>query len=204
MSEESYEPRPYSAAAADRNQQPLLEVLREVFAQPADILEIGSGTGQHAVFFAHHLPWLRWQPSDQARFVPGIRSRVAHAQLPNLLPPLTLDVNQPWPVESVGGVFSANTAHIMGWPTVSAMFIGVGRVLAKGGAFALYGPFNYDGKFTSDSNRQFDAMLRARSPEMGVRDFERLDELARLQGLRLVSDYEMPANNRTLVWRRAL
>lgn len=161
--------RPYSAAA-ERNQGPLLTVLREVFPQPGLILEIGSGTGQHAVHFARHLPWLRWQPSDQASYLDAVRSWTVPAALPNLLSPLELDVTRPWPIERADGVFSANTAHIMGWPAVEAMFAGVARILPEGGRFALYGPFNYGGEFTSDSNRQFDAMLRARDPEMGLRD----------------------------------
>lgn len=193
--------RPYSAAA-DRNQGPLLEVLREVFPRPGLILEIGSGTGQHAVHFAAHLPWLRWQPTEQARFVRTLRSWTGPAELSNLLAPQVLDVNGPWPLDQADGVFSANTAHIMSWPTVEAMFAGVGSILAPGGRLALYGPFNYGGEFTSDSNRQFDAMLRSRSPEMGVRDFEQVDALAASHGLELIADHPMPANNRTLVWER--
>ena len=196
------ESRPYAEAAA-RNEQPILAVLREEFAAPGSILEIGSGTGQHAVAFARQMPWLIWQPTDLTRYLPGIRAWTAPARLPNLLPPLQLDVTAtPWPVTQADGVFAANTAHIMPWEAVVAMFAGVAALLPAGGRFCLYGPFNYRGRYTSDSNRQFDAMLRARSPLMGIRDVEALQPLAQAGGLALRADHAMPANNRILVWER--
>ncbi|MGZ3701913.1 MAG: DUF938 domain-containing protein, partial [Bdellovibrionota bacterium] len=142
-----------------------------------------------------------WQPSDVEENLPGIREWVGEAQLPNVLPPIALDVRGPWPPSTYSAVFSANAVHIMGWPAVEAMFAGIGKVLEPGGVLALYGPFNYGGKFTSESNERFDRWLKMENPESGVRDFEALDALARGIGLRLARDYAMPANNRTLVWR---
>ncbi len=186
-----------------QNQQPILEVIREVFTQPGILLEIGSGTGQHAAWLPQHLPHLIWQPSDRAENLPSIRSWVAEAGLPNVLEPLELDVTQkPWPVVAADHVFSANTVHIMAWPMVEAMFEGIGEVLKAGGSFCLYGPFNYNGSFTSESNARFDLWLKDRDPQSGVRDFEALDELARRAGMTLSGDFEMPANNRILHWEK--
>lgn len=194
--------KPFSEAC-ERNKEPILAVLREAFASARDVLEIGSGTGQHAVYFAAHLPHLAWQPSDLPANHPGIRAWIADAKLPNLRPPLALDVHAPdWPVRSVDAVFSANTAHIMAWDGVVAMFAGVGRVLAPDGTFVLYGPFKYGGEHTSPSNARFDVSLRSRDPSSGIRDFESVDALAREGGLALEHDHPMPANNRTLVWRK--
>lgn len=194
--------KPYSEAC-EQNKEPILAVLREVFTEPGLILEIGAGTGQHAVHFARALPHLDWQPTDQADYLPGIRQWIAEADLPNLRPPLELDVCSPaWPIAQAAGVFSANTTHIMDWPAVENLFRGVGRVLQPGGAFCLYGPFNYDGRYTSASNAQFDALLKQRDPASGIRDFADLDRLAQDNRLRFQRDYPMPVNNRTLVWVR--
>jgi len=196
--------KPFAESCVE-NQLPILEVLRIEFAAVRQVLEIGSGTGQHAVFFAEQLPHLFWQTSDVADYHPGIQAWIDDAGLGNVHPPLALDVrHDPWPVESFDGVFSANTAHIMGWPEVEAMFAGIGRVLAPGGRFCLYGPFNYGGKFTSASNARFDQWLKARDPNSGVRNFEDLDRLAAAAGMCLVQDYAMPANNRSLVWSKLL
>jgi len=196
-------PRKPYAESSEQNQDPILEVLREVLATATRVLEIGSGTGQHAVHFGRHLPHLVWVPTELAENLPGIRLWLAEAALPNVEPPRVLDVKQPvWAVGNVDAVFSANTAHIMGWDLVTAMFAGVGRLLPEGGVFALYGPFHYGGEPTSPSNARFDAMLRARDPAMGVRNFEDVDALAQRAGLRLWRDCAMPVNNRTLVWRR--
>lgn len=195
--------KPY-AASSDENKEPILSVLREVLAGSRRVLEIGSGTGQHAVHFGLHLAHVVWLPSDLPEHLPGIRLWWEEAALPNVAAPLALDVNEPdWPVAEVDAVFSANTAHIMDWTSVGAMFTGVGRVLREGGVFALYGPFHYGGQPTSASNARFDASLRARNPAMGVRNFEDLDALARAAGMRLQRDYPMPVNNRTLVWEKA-
>ena len=192
------------APACDRNRDPILEVLREHFADRRRVLEIGSGTGQHAMYFARAMPWLQWQASDVADNLPGIRAWLDEARLPNTPAPLALDVLQPWPVVRADAVFTANTLHIMGWNGVQAFFRGVGQVLADApcGTLVAYGPFSYGGDYTSDSNREFDAWLKARDPQSGIRDFEAVDALAGEAGLRLEADIAMPANNRCLAWRR--
>ncbi len=194
--------KPYSEAC-EQNKEPILTVLRKVFATRKKVLEIGSGTGQHAVHFSRQLPHLLWQTSDLAENHDGILQWLAEADLDNVLAPLTLDVaSNSWPVDHVDGIFSANAIHIMSWDHVVKMFAGIGRVLEQGGIVCLYGPFNYDGRYTSDSNARFDGWLKMRDPDSGVRNFEDVDALARAQGLQLVQDYEMPANNRTLVWEK--
>jgi cyclopropane fatty-acyl-phospholipid synthase-like methyltransferase len=193
--------KPFSESCV-QNREPILAVLREVFADCRRVLEIGSGTGQHAVYFAPDLPHLSWQTADVPQHHAGIRLWLAEAMLPNVLPPLALDVSRTeWRTGRYDAVFSANTLHIMGWPEVERFFEGVGEVLETGGVLAVYGPFNYHGAFTSESNARFDAWLKARDPASGVRDFEAVDALARAQGLALERDTAMPANNRTLVWR---
>lgn len=201
--------RPY-APSSDRNREPILAVLSEHFSDRRQVLEIGSGTGQHAVYFAADMPWLTWQCSDRADALPGIRIWLAEANLPNTPPPVELDVSiGPWPRgddEDIDGrydaVFSANTLHIMSWSAVEAFFAGLNTVLTDDAIVAVYGPFNYGGAFTSASNQQFDEWLKARDPHSGVRDFEAVDALAAEIGLRLIEDAAMPANNRCLVWRR--
>jgi len=195
--------KPFSESCV-QNRNPILAVLREWFADRSTVLEIGSGTGQHAVYFGAELPHLVWQTADVAQHHAGIRAWLDDAARPNVLPPLTLDVSQmEWRSGRYDAVFSANTLHIMSWPEVEKFFEGVGKVLEAGGVLAVYGPFNYKGAFTSDSNARFDTWLKARDPASGVRDFEAVDALARAQGLVLQQDVAMPANNRTLVWRRA-
>jgi SAM-dependent methyltransferase len=192
------------ADACERNRGPILQVLRQWFTQPGSVLEIGAGTGQHAVHFAAHLPHLQWQPTDCAANLAGIGEWVSEAALPNLRAPLQLDVrDREWPVQTVDYAYSANTAHIMGWPEVELMFAGIARVLRPGGVFCLYGPFNRDGQFTSESNRAFDASLRARDPRMGIRDDQALHSLARQHGMTFATEHAMPANNRVLVWKRS-
>lgn len=191
------------AESCEQNKWPILDVLRQEFAQATRVLEIGSGTGQHAVFFAQQLPHLLWQTSDVAEYHAGIQDWLDEAGLHNVRPPLRLDVlADAWPQQSFDAVFSANTVHIMGWPEVEAMFAGIGAVLELGGRFCLYGPFNYGGRFTSDSNARFDQWLKARDPRSGVRNVEDLVALADAAGLRLLRDHAMPANNRSLVWIR--
>ncbi|MBK1723917.1 DUF938 domain-containing protein [Thiocystis violacea] len=194
--------KPY-APSCEENKAPILAVIGPLFRDARRLLEIGGGTGQHAVCFAAALPHLRWQTSDVADNLPGIRAWMDEAALPNLPPPLTLDVLGAWPEGPFDAVFSANTAHIMPVEAVAAMFRGVGEVLAPGGRFALYGPFNVDGGYTSDSNRRFDAWLKTQNPRMGLRDLEDLATLAEQQGLTLAANHAMPVNNRTLVWERA-
>jgi cyclopropane fatty-acyl-phospholipid synthase-like methyltransferase len=192
--------KPFSEAC-ERNREPILAILKRVFVDRKRVLEIGSGTGQHAAFFAPELPHLLWQASDVAENLPGIRQWVEEAEAPNLAEPMILDVDQEFPSIQVDAVFSANTCHIMSWPQVERMFAGAGRLLPKGGVFALYGPFSYHGRHTSESNARFDAMLRRNDPASGLRDFDAISALAKRADLALVEDNAMPANNRLLVWR---
>jgi cyclopropane fatty-acyl-phospholipid synthase-like methyltransferase len=193
--------KPYSEAC-EENKRPILDVIGPLFQEARHLLEIGSGTGQHAVFFAAALPHLVWQTSDCAHYLPGIRAWLDDAALPNLPPVRVLDVTGLWPDERFDAVFSANTTHIMSESQVETMFEGVGRVLVDGGHFVLYGPFNIGGRYTSESNARFDAMLRSRDRAMGIRDRDLLIRLARDNGMELIADHPMPVNNRTLVWQR--
>jgi SAM-dependent methyltransferase len=190
--------------AAERNKGPILEIIAREFAHTRCVLEIGSGTGQHAVHFAARLPHLAWQPSDTGEYLPELRERLRLQGGGNLRPVIELDVRtDPWPVEPVDGIFSANTLHIMSWSSVQEFFRGAGNVLRAPGVLCVYGPIRYGGRYTSESNAVFDDYLRKRDPESGIRDFEALDELARKQGLQLAADHAMPANNQLLVWKRA-
>jgi len=193
--------KPY-AESCDQNKAPILAALSRLFADSRRVLEIGSGTGQHAVHFAAAMPHLIWQTSDVVQNHPGIHAWLDEAALANVLYPLDLDVRGRWPDEAYDAIFSANTAHIMGWSEVERLFQGIGKVLEAGGCFALYGPFNYHGEYTSESNRRFDGWLKQRDPLSGIRDFSDLDLLARSHGLGFEEDIEMPVNNRILVWRR--
>ena len=192
------------APACERNKGPILEVLRRVFVDADDVLEIGSGTGQHAVWFAAGLPHLVWRTSELSPHHAGINAWIDDAGLDNLERPLALDVlRRPWPVAHAGAVFSANTAHYMHWPEVEAMFDGVAEVLAPGARFALYGPFARDGRHTSANNAAFDRMLRMHDPGFGVRDVGDLARIAAAGAMALEEDIPMPSNNRTLIWRKA-
>jgi SAM-dependent methyltransferase len=195
--------KPYSEAC-ERNQVPILEVLQVAFADRAKVLEIGSGTGQHAVHFARHLPHLTWRPSDREDNIAGIGLWRQEAGLPNLLEPIILDIDDVrWLDSGADAVFTANTLHIVSWPRVQRLFERVGTLLPSSGVLVVYGPFKYGGVHTSESNARFDLMLRQRDPRSGIRDFEKVNELAAAQGLMLAEDYAMPANNRTVVWVRA-
>ena len=185
--------KPFSEAC-ERNREPILAVLRRALGTRRKVLEIGSGTGQHAAFFSQALPHLTWQASDVAAHLPGIREWGVE--------PIELDVEGPWPRINADAAFTANTCHIMSWSQVEKMFAGLGAI-ATLESFCVYGPFNYGGKFTSESNARFDAMLRARDPLSGVRDFEEIVALAARQGMVLQEDNALPANNRLLVLRRA-
>jgi len=167
------------------------------------VLEIGSGTGQHAVYFGRCMPHLTWQTSDLPEQHPGINQWIEDAALPNVLPPLVLDVDEdPWPVDSADAVFTANTLHIAAWPSVQNMFAGVSPLLVPGGMFCVYGPFSYHGQHTSESNMRFDLALRARGLQSGIRDFGDVCELAQRNDMKLLHDHAMPANNRLLVFRK--
>ena len=195
------DPKPYSEACA-RNREPILEVLQRHFADRRRVLEIGSGTGQHAVHFAAAMAHLSWQTSERPAHLADLRPWLEEAALANLPPPLALDVAGPWPAARFDAVFTANTLHIMSWTHVCALFAALPGVLAPGALLAVYGPFNYGGTFTSPSNAAFDLWLKRRSSESGVRDFEAVDALAEAAGLALIEDCAMPAHNRILLWRR--
>jgi SAM-dependent methyltransferase len=189
--------------ACERNKDPILRILRDAFATRRRVLEIGSGTGQHAVYFARHLPKLRWQPSDTGEHLGALRARVEQERAANLAPPVLLDVRiHPWPVTDIDAVFSANTLHIMSWDAVGSFFRGAGALLSKGAVLSVYGPFRYAGRYTSESNAAFDRYIQERDRASGIRDFEAVDALARQESLELDADHDMPAHNRTLVWRK--
>ena len=191
------------AESCEENKSPILGVLKEIFSRPGQVLEIGSGTGQHAVYFSEHLPDLVWQPTDVEDQINGILMWMEDIKNERIQPPQILDVsNSDWPFDAIDYVFTANTIHIVSWPRVVSMFQGAGKVLKSGGLFAQYGPFNYDGKFTSESNARFDLWLKGRDPESGIRNFEDLALLAKDNGMMLYADYEMPVNNRILVWQK--
>ena len=192
---------PFSQAC-ENNKRPILAILETAFADVRQVLEVGSGTGQHAEYFAAHLPHCHWQCTDRPEWLAGLQARIAQAALPNLPPPLKLDVRETWPASQVEAVFSANTLHIMHWPEVEAFFQGVGQLLQAGGVCCIYGPFNYQGNYTSDSNAAFDQMLRRRDPGSGLRDIDDITSLAAANGLQLSADHAMPANNRLLVFYR--
>ena len=192
--------KPYSAAC-DNNRQPILEIIEVLFADCKEILEIGSGTGQHAVYFAEKLSHLIWHSSDLQENHAGIELWLNEAKLPNTPPPLKLDVTRAhWPELKVEAVFCANTIHIIGWDSVKAMIAGVGKLLPNNGLLVLYGPFNYNNAYTSESNARFDIWLKQRDPESGIRNFEDVALLANAADLYLQHDYAMPANNRLLCW----
>jgi SAM-dependent methyltransferase len=193
---------PFSAAC-ERNKDPILEVLRLRFADRTQVLEIGSGTGQHAVYFARELGHLTWHPTEQLVYLADLTERVKLEGPGNLRAATLLDVRQAvWPVRGVDAMFTANTLHIMSWPEVMALFNGIGTVLVPGGVLCIYGPFRYAGKYTSDSNQEFDRMLQERDPQSGLRDIEAVSLLADQYGLRLDADFDLPANNRLLVFTK--
>lgn len=192
------------AESCEENKLPILAVLEQEFADAHQVLEIGSGTGQHACFFGAQLPHLQWQTSDVTDNHPGILAWLDETGLDNIAAPLALDVlKDPWPDRQFDAVFSANTLHIMNWPAVEATFAGIGKVLVPGGRVCIYGPFNYGGEYTSESNARFDQWLKSRDPESGIRHFEDLEQLAKAAGLTLHADHTMPANNRILVWKKS-
>ena len=193
--------KPYSQSS-ENNKDYILAILREAFQNSNPVLEIGSGTGQHAVYFASNLSYLTWQPSDLDTDLSGIKLWLDETNLPNVNNPINLDVNNlPWDIGEYRGVFTANTLHIMGKAEIENMFLGIAQALLSKGILCVYGPFNYDGKYTSESNERFDGWLKKRDPQSGIRDFEWVSSLAKNIGLELVQDYAMPANNRLLVWR---
>jgi cyclopropane fatty-acyl-phospholipid synthase-like methyltransferase len=187
--------------ACERNKAPILDVLRVALAERVQVLEIGSGTGQHAVYFAAQMPHLTWYPTEQLAYLADLAARVKLEGASNLRPPTVLDVNQMvWPLRKVDAIFTANTLHIMSWSDVTAMYKGLDSVLASRGVLCMYGPFRYGGAYTSQSNQDFDQMLGERDPLSGLRDVEELTLLGLRHGLRLQMDHDLPANNRLLQW----
>lgn len=191
---------PFSQAC-ENNKRPILAVLKSAFAGCKQVLEIGSGTGQHAVYFAQNLPHLQWHPSDKDVESSGIRLRVKHVA--NVELPKEFDVSEsPWPHPEIDAVFSANTCHIMPWHITLLMLNRVADTLPVDGVFALYGPFNYNGSYSSPSNAEFDEWLVSRDPQQGIRDIESVSGALESKGMLLVTDHAMPANNRLLVWKK--
>ena len=190
------------APSCERNREPILAVLRDRLADRHSVLEIGSGTGEHAVHFAAAMPWLSWQTSERAENLAGIQAWLDDTALANTPAPLALDVGRAWPSGRWDAVFSANTLHIMSWAEVEQLFAHLAEVTTDDALLIVYGPFNYDGHYSSDSNAGFDQWLKARGSHMGIRDAEAVDALARQTGFVLIDDVAMPANNRCRVWQR--
>lgn len=190
------------AESSEENKEPILAILRDELANMQRVLEVGSGTGQHAVFFAEQLPHLNWICSDLEENHAGIRMWLEEAALENVEGPLLLDARETWPEIEADAVFSANAVHIMSWEAVQGMVRNVGELLTSGGKMYLYGPFMYDGQHTAESNARFDTWLKDRDPQSGVRDVTELSQLLDEQQMSLANDYEMPANNRIVVWQK--
>jgi len=194
--------KPYSESC-DQNRDPILSVIKPLLKDKQSVMEIGSGTGQHAVYFAQQMPHLKWHPSDQAQYLEGINLRLQEVQLDNIQQPHELNVMQAqWPEIKVDAIFTANTLHIMHWHEVEAFFTGINDRLNEQGLLMIYGPFNYNNQYTSESNARFDVWLKQRDPHSAIRHFEKVNELAEQQGLSLLDDVAMPANNRILCWEK--
>ncbi len=194
--------KPFSESCV-QNREPILGVLKAELTSSSRLLEIGSGTGQHAVYFAPEFPQMNWQPSDIEEMLPGIDAWLEEASLDNINSPIAIDVSKyNWETNHYDVIYSANAVHIMSWEYVVSLLAGAGITLTSGGKFILYGPFNYNGAYTSESNARFDVWLKQRDLLSGIRDFEALNSLAEDHRMRLVNDYEMPANNRILVWQK--
>ncbi|CAA0116786.1 Uncharacterised protein [BD1-7 clade bacterium] len=189
------------APACERNRDPILDTIKPLLADCLSVLEVGSGTGQHAVYFSAQMPDLCWHTSDLAENLPGINAWVNDADLANLPEPVELDVMAHWPALQVDAIFTANTLHIMGESAVQAFFEGLPKVMNAGARVIIYGPFNYNGEYTSASNAEFDGWLKARNPSSGIRAIEWISELAARADLVLTGDHTMPANNRLLVFQ---
>lgn len=193
--------RPYSESC-EQNKHVIHEVINLYLKAGIEVLEIGSGTGQHAVYFAELNPDIHWQTSDREEYLPGIRNWLSFVSLPNLANPLLLDVCGEWPVKLYDLVFTANSLHIMSEFEADYCIRGAADCLKRSGYFIAYGPFNYNGEFTSDSNRQFERWLKHNNPHSGIKHFEVVNKIAEHSGLKLIDDIAMPANNRILIWQR--
>ncbi|MDW3095327.1 MAG: DUF938 domain-containing protein [Gammaproteobacteria bacterium] len=190
------------APAAKENSNAILDVLKQEFKNTNTVLEIGSGTGQHAAYFSQHLSHLNWQASDKQEMLAGIAMWLNDKNLDNALTPIELDVNLNWPQQHYDGAYAANIAHILHWNEIEALFAGLDQTLTNSAVFCLYGPFNINGKYTSESNQSFDQWLRNRDPQSCIRDKNDLDQLAVNNNFQASTQWEMPANNKILSWRR--
>jgi cyclopropane fatty-acyl-phospholipid synthase-like methyltransferase len=190
------------ASAAKENCSAILSVLRQEFKHINSVLEIGSGTGQHAIYFSQQLAHLEWQASDKYEMLAGINMWINESNLKNVLPAIELNVSSNWPQQNYQGAYAANIAHIMHWEEIEALFSGLDQVLTNSGVFCLYGPFNINGTYTSESNRRFDLWLKERDPESYIRDKNDLDQLAIKNNFQTSKQWDMPANNKILCWRR--
>lgn len=190
--------KPYSESC-DQNKDHILSIISPLLSKHTDVLEIASGTGQHAIYFARSMPHLTWHTSDCPPYLEGISRWLSDSGLTNVAKPIELNVStSPWPVLDVGAVFTANSLHIMSDDDVVNLIEGVGKLLKPRGDFIIYGPFNYSGEYTSESNRRFDQWLRSRDPLSSIKDFEAIVSQAGSHAMTLVDDYAMPANNRIL------
>jgi hypothetical protein len=193
---------PFSQSC-ENNKSWILDALTRAFADRRQVLEIASGTGQHACHFAANMPWLQWQPTELPENMPALHPRCAAYAGDNILPERALDVcDEPWPVDIPDALFSANSLHIMPWAAVEKLFATLGKAAGGDVVLAVYGPFNYNGHYTSDSNARFDQWLAQKSPDSAIRHFEEVDRLAAAAGFALQGDHEMPANNRLLLWAK--
>ena len=193
--------KPFSQAC-ENNKVAILAALADSFSASKTVLEVGSGSGQHAVFFAPNMPWLSWQTSDILVNHQGISQWLREYPAGNLLHPIALDLNHPWPIEKIDAIYTANTLHIISWPLVQAFFSGASQHLNQQGKCCIYGPFNYQGQYTSESNASFDIWLKERDSQSAIRDMEAIIALAESVGLSLENDHAMPANNRLLVFQK--
>lgn len=189
------------APSTGRNREPILEQLQRLLTQSRRVLEVGSGTGQHAVYFAPRLPHLLWQTSERAQNLHEVQAWLAHSPADNLLPPLPLDVTGEWPQLRVDTLFTANTLHIMPASAVEIFFARLPEVLEPGGQLIVYGPMKIAGDYIGNGNAEFDVWLKEQDPLRGIRDIEWLDQLAAAQGLRRTENNFLPANNQLLVWQ---
>ena len=193
--------KPY-AESCDQNREPIEAVLKRFVSDTLSVLEIGSGTGQHAVYFAGCYPWLTWQTTELPQHHAGIRAWISDSSLDNVIEPFELDVSGSWPDKHYDLIFTANTLHIISMDQAESLFRQVPRCMHENSVLIMYGPFNYQGRYTSPSNERFDAWLKQRDPASGIKNFDWLRDIAAGCGLECAHDFSMPANNRCLIWRK--
>jgi SAM-dependent methyltransferase len=194
-----------ASPAAERNKEPILDVLKRVLPKSGFVLEIAAGSGQHSVHMSRALPMLTWQPTDaDAAAVESIAAWAAGEALPNLMPPIALDVlTRPWPIDHADAIVCINMIHISPWASTLALMEGAGNILREAGVLYLYGPYRIDGRHTAPSNEAFDASLRAQDPSWGIRDLDEVVQVAQAAGLELLETVPMPANNLSVVFRKS-